>query len=311
MPELGTAASIFGGSPGATFYGGARLNNGPYLVSLERATDFQLEIQVDPVAAAVGSSGKIYVIAMTTGPAFTLLESGEWIAFDGTVAGLGGAKSIDSYSASNAFTVNNLADLFIEQGVPINNGQVTLSVFIAYDAASLSGDVHYTSTPLSLTLVDSGLQRDALLPELPNPSSLTGAATTARFFGGASLAGSNDFSNSVFDSSADVEITLEFMPEISQFDSPGKAFVLAFASGVPYILSQSGQWNSWDGSVEGLLNNPVATYPELLSYHQIDVSSATILVDRDGVQVQDNSVAFQIFIAYQSDTVPGQLYYSG
>ena len=56
-PEIGAAASIFGGSPDATFYAGARTGQGPYLNSVERTADFQLEIQVDPVAEAVGSPG--------------------------------------------------------------------------------------------------------------------------------------------------------------------------------------------------------------------------------------------------------------
>jgi hypothetical protein len=45
-PQIGAAASLYGGSPDATFYAGARIGQGPYLNAVERTSDFQLQIQV-------------------------------------------------------------------------------------------------------------------------------------------------------------------------------------------------------------------------------------------------------------------------
>ena len=310
-PQAGAATSILGGSIDATFYAGARIGEGPYQQILERSEDFQLEVVIEPVSDAVGSDGKVYVLAMAGAAAYTLLESGEWVPFDGTVAGLGGAKAITSYTASNAFTVNNLADLFIKQDVTVVNGEVQLAVFLGYDSSAIPGDLHYTESPLAITLVDSGLQRQALIPELSSPSSLTGEPTSARFFGGLSTAGSSDYNATLVGSTDEVDAVLEFMPEILHLDSAGKSFVLAIAGGTAFVRNNAGAWVTWDGQVASLLATESASYAELASYQTLNIDSVIDLVNEAGVQVVDDSVGFQVFVAYETDAAPGQLFFSG
>src|SRR6056300_4897 len=57
-PELPGIASILGGVVDAEVYAGARLDDGPYLSTVELSSDFQVHFQVDPVPEAIGNSGK-------------------------------------------------------------------------------------------------------------------------------------------------------------------------------------------------------------------------------------------------------------
>ena len=49
----------------------------------------------------------------------------------------------------------------------------------------------------------------------------------------------------------------------------------------------------------------------LKNFHQINVDSVVSLYTRDAVQVEDWTVSFQIYVAYDTSSEPGELYYSG
>jgi len=68
------------------------------------------------------------------------------------------------------------------------------------------------------------------LPELDLPSTLSGAATSARFFGGATRDGALTFKSS-FQSHEAIDVTAEIQVEPEQVGSAGEIYIIAEISG--------------------------------------------------------------------------------
>lgn len=147
VPELDSASNLSKTSTTARFFAGTRVGSGAFKISFQLSDIIQLEVQVSPEASHIGSAGKIYVLAVVGEVAFTLLEENQWVVFDGTIAGLGGALIQTSLESSNEVSVSNLADLFNRPGVIVDNGTVSYSVYVAYESSTEAGEVFYTSTP--------------------------------------------------------------------------------------------------------------------------------------------------------------------
>lgn len=146
------------------------------------------------------------------------------------------------------------------------------------------------------------------LPELPSAMAVTGAQTTARFYGGVTLSGNSSFLG-IFQSSDDLSVLLEAAPESSHVGSSGKTYVLAMVGGAAFALFESGDWQVWDGTITGL--GGAQSYSSLQNFNPINVDSVVGLATRDGVRIENGSISFSVYVAYDTSSSPGELYYSG
>ena len=308
IPQLGSPTTLTGATTTAQFAAGARVSGGSFATGFQFSESVQLDVLVTPESSHVGSSGKIYVLAIAGGAAFTLLESGEWTVFDGTVAGLGGAQSLTALSSANEVAVANLTQLFGQTGVIIENGVVAASIFIAYDTSANPNELYFSGAPLAITITNSDLVRNSNVPELAGATTASGAATTARFYGGAQVRGSDSFATS-FQNTDDISIPLEINPEFRHLGTAGKGYVLAAVGGALFTLLESGEWQVFDGTVAGL--GGAATYSSLRNIETLSGDTVVSLLTREGVTANDDQVTVIIYLAYDSSAAPGELYFTG
>jgi hypothetical protein len=83
------------------------------------------------------------------------------------------------------------------------------------------------------------------LPELDLPSTLSGAATSARFFGGATRDGALTFKSS-FQSHEAIDVTAEIQVEPEQVGSAGEIYIIAEISGQFFMRVSDGTYLPWD-----------------------------------------------------------------
>jgi hypothetical protein len=92
----------------------------------------------------------------------------------------------------------------------------------------------------------------AQLPELPMPATLSGTATTAQFFGGASEDNGSTYANS-FAFDAAIDIDLELQVEASHVNTVGNIYILISWEGNFFIRDETGAFQVWDQSIENFL----------------------------------------------------------
>lgn len=281
--------------------------SGAFTHSFDYTDSLELRLQVSPEPAHVGSAGQIYVLAIAGGVFYTQISDGSWVEFDGTIEGLGGAAALAALQSSNSLTVTNLTSLFTNTGVTIENGTVSYSIYLAYDSVESPGQVYFSGSPLQLGITYADLQRESPLPLLPVATSLSGAATSARFYGGASVRDSGSFS-SLLNSSDDLSVQVELIPQIEHLGNSGNSYVLASVGGVFFALLDTGEWIPFDGTLEGL--GGIANHSSLEAYHLFSIDSVVNLYTRVGVSIQNNAVSVAVFVAYDSAGAPGELFFS-
>lgn len=308
IPQLQSPTSISGATTTAEFSAGARVGSGAFTNSFEHDATIELQMEVTPEAGHVGNAGNVYALIIVGGQAYTLNTSNNWVDFDGTVGGLGGALMLPALSSANNVSVTNIAELFDRPGVAIENGSVSYALYLAYDTVAAPNELYFSASPLIFTVTNNDLAREITLPELSSPSALIGDSTTARFYGGAQVQGSGTFP-SILNSSDSIAVDVEFDPELGHQGTAGNAYVIAVVGNVLFILDQSGTWLSYDGSFEGLVT--AASYSALQNFHGLSIDNVINLNSQPGVQANAGNVSFAIYVAYDTSSAPGNLYFSG
>lgn len=308
LPELDAPSSLSGASTTAQFFAGASGIDDVIKSAFQFTESPKLQIQIVPESTHIGTSGKLYVLAIVNGSAFALSGPDSWVSFDGTIPGLGGVQDLGALASTNEIIVANLTDLFALTGVVINNGQLDISVFVAYDTSAAPDNLFFSGLPANFSITNSSLQRDRTLPELSLATAISENPTTSRFYGGASVRNSGAFTGSL-QSSDDASVLVEFEPEFSLIGSSGNGYVLASVGGALFSLLDTGEWIVFDGTVEGL--GGAASYPSLQSFQQINADSVVTLLDREGVETVNGNTEIAVFVAYDSSARTGELFFSG
>lgn len=143
----------------------------------------------------------------------------------------------------------------------------------------------------------------AQLPELGSPSTATGAATTAKFFGGATADSSSSFGSS-FTGDQALDIFTEVQVESTHVNTVGNIYLLIQLGEDIFMRLESGEYVIWDLT----LPNLQATLPG----KTLQVSEPiTILENVAFGPAGLTGATLSIFLAYDTTAAPGELYYSG
>jgi len=140
-------------------------------------------------------------------------------------------------------------------------------------------------------------------PELSNPSTGSGQTTTARFFGGATADDGSSYLGTYSPDDA-LDVLGEIHVESSHVSSIGNLYVVG-SDGVQFFHRlENGSFELWDGDVATLMSTataiPLSAVEELtiiegLPFGKAGVTDGTVL----------------IYLAYDSQQNPGEIYYSG
>ena len=153
---------------------------------------------------------------------------------------------------------------------------------------------------LALGLLHTG-HTLAQLPELANPSTATGIPTSARFFGGNTPDNGTTYVES-FAADQTVDIVMEIQPEPGHVGSSGNTYLI-IALGEEYFMLAGAEFLAWDGelaSLQAVASKPLAASEDITVVENIAFGPLGL-----------SGVSMQIFLAYDSELVPGELYYSG
>ena len=141
------------------------------------------------------------------------------------------------------------------------------------------------------------------LPELNSPSTLSGTATSARFFGGVNRSGASIFGNN-FQSHEAIDVTVEIQPEAQQIGSAAEIYVIAQSNDQYFMRAGDGAYLPWDlqlGSLQAAISTPALEASESI----VILSQASLGVfDLAGVEVN-------FYPAYAMASVPGEIFFSG
>lgn len=97
LPELPGGVAASGNSTSARSFGGAQVQgSGSLSNSFQSSDTLSILFSFSPESQHVGAAGNVYVVAIAGGAPYSMLESGEWQLFDGTVTGLKVVSSYDS-----------------------------------------------------------------------------------------------------------------------------------------------------------------------------------------------------------------------
>lgn len=143
----------------------------------------------------------------------------------------------------------------------------------------------------------------ATLPELANPSTLTGAATSAKFLAGVTADQGGSYGSS-FAPTLALDINAEIRVESSHVNSTGNLYVVVSSGGQFYMRAADGNFLPWNGD-QASLQATVVNKP-LQSSETVSVVSG-IAFGPAGLAGQ----SFALYLAYDSAASPGQLYFSG
>ena len=143
----------------------------------------------------------------------------------------------------------------------------------------------------------------AQLPELGSPSTGSGAATTAKFFGGATADNSVSFGSS-FGADQPLDIFTEVQVESGHVNTVGNIYLLIQLGADIFMRLESGEYAVWDQTLENLqatlpgrtlqASEPI-TILENVAFGPAGLAGATL----------------SIFLAYDTTAATGELYYSG
>ena len=143
----------------------------------------------------------------------------------------------------------------------------------------------------------------AQLPELGSPSTGSGIATTAKFFGGATADNSVSFGSS-FGADQPLDIFTEVQVESGHVNTVGNIYLLIQLGADIFMRLESGEYAIWDQTLENLqatlpgrtlqASEPI-TILENVAFGPAGLAGATL----------------SIFLAYDTTAATGELYYSG
>lgn len=139
------------------------------------------------------------------------------------------------------------------------------------------------------------------LPELALPSTLSGNATSARFFGGATVDGGDTFSSS-FAAHQSFEILAEIQVEPEHVGLQGNLYVAFSLNDKIYLQNESGEFQAWDVQLDSM----VAAIPNksLAANESIAVSDMSELL-----ATEVNGASLFLFLAYDTGNPADELYY--
>ena len=143
----------------------------------------------------------------------------------------------------------------------------------------------------------------AQLPELGSPSTATGAATTAKFFGGATADNSATFGSS-FGGDQPLSLFTEIQVETAHVNTVGNVYLLIQLGEDIFMRLESGEYAIWDQT----LPNLQATLPGRTLQASEPI---TILENVAFGPAGLAGASLAIFLAYDTTAAPGELYYSG
>ena len=141
------------------------------------------------------------------------------------------------------------------------------------------------------------------LPELATPSTGSGSSTSAQFFGGASADNGFSFGSS-FTPSQPLDINGEIHVESAHIGTTGNLYLVAQVGDQLLFRDVNGAYQPWDLNVATL--QPTTANTDLSA-----VEALTIVDDVPLEQAGVSGVTLNIFFAYDTTAVPGELYYSG
>ena len=143
----------------------------------------------------------------------------------------------------------------------------------------------------------------AQLPELGSPSTGSGIATTAKFFGGATADNSVSFGSS-FGADQPLDIFTEVQVESGHVNTVGNIYLLIQLGADIFMRLESGEYAVWDQTLANLqatlpgrtlqASEPI-TILENVAFGPAGLAGATL----------------SIFLAYDTTAATGELYYSG
>lgn len=143
----------------------------------------------------------------------------------------------------------------------------------------------------------------AQLPELGNPSTATGASTTAKFFGGATADSSISFLSS-FDADQALDIFTEVQVETAHVNTVGNVYLLIQLGADIFMRDETGNYVVWD-------QNPANLIPTLPDRTLQASEPLTILENVAFGPAGLAGATLNIFLAYDTTAQVGELYYSG
>jgi hypothetical protein len=142
----------------------------------------------------------------------------------------------------------------------------------------------------------------AQLPELSLPSALSGNATTAKFFAGATADGGASFGTS-FTADQIVDISAEIQVESGHVNAQGNLYLIVSVGEQLFMLDDSGVFQSWDMQLETLgatTPNKTLTASELVTIEDVTAFSP----------LAADNISFAVFIAYDSVSAGGDIFYA-
>ena len=143
----------------------------------------------------------------------------------------------------------------------------------------------------------------AQLPELSSPLTISGSPTTTKFFGGASSDNGASFASS-FNYDQKIDIDVKIQVENGQLNTMGNLYVFIRWNNQYFIRVESGGYEIWDLT----LANLKAAFPAvtLQTSHTINIVDDVAF---GPAGVFDTTLG--IYLAYDSMTQEGEIYYSG
>ena len=141
------------------------------------------------------------------------------------------------------------------------------------------------------------------LPELALPSALSGAPTTAKFYAGASIDGGASYKGS-FSADSLLDVLAEIQVEPGHVNSTGNLYLILLLDGQFFMRIEAGDFVEWDGALESLQATAVA---KTLQFSE----PLTVVQDIAFGPLGLGGSAIDVYLAYATDTAPGELYFSG
>lgn len=143
----------------------------------------------------------------------------------------------------------------------------------------------------------------AQLPELQEPSTLSGEATTSKFYAGVTADQGLTFaSNFAYAQPIDILASIEVEP--AHVNSVGNLYILIVLGEEVFIRNGLDTYEIWDGTVEGL--------KPAVSDKTLQISEPLTIVDDVAFGPAGvSNIGMDLFLAYDTAAVPGELYFNG
>ena len=154
-----------------------------------------------------------------------------------------------------------------------------------------------------LSLAFSTLSVAENLPELGEASTVSGTPTTAQFFGGVTSDGGASYLSTV-NPDKPIDIVGSWQPEVAHVNTVGNFYVVVQLDESYYFQNEEGQFQEWDLDLKTL--QAARQEITLASVEQIVIIKDFAL----GLAGLSGKTLF-VFLAYETASVPGELFYSG